>query len=157
MKRQCGFTLIELVVVVAIMGVLVAAGRPMVQLAHRRAQESALRDALRTLRLAIDEHKRLADEGRIAKGPEDSGYPATLDVLVQGVPDAQASTQGKRFYLLRRLPRDPFADASLPAAQTWALRCHDSPPDAPTPGRDVFDVASQSPAVALDGTPYAQW
>lgn len=155
MTRQRGFTLIELVVVVAIMGVLVVAGRPMVQLAHRRAQETALREALRTLRLALDEHKRLADEGRIAKGPQDSGYPATLDVLVRGVPDAQAPA--KRLYLLRRLPRDPFADAALPAALTWALRSHDSPPEAPAAGRDVFDVASRSPATALDGTPYAQW
>lgn len=157
MKRQRGFTLIELVVVVAIMGVLVAAGRPLLQLAQRRTQEFALRDALRTLRLAIDEHKRLADEGRIAKGADESGYPATLDVLVQGVPDAQSADAGRRIYLLRRLPRDPFADPALPAAQTWALRSHDSPPDAPAPGRDVFDVASQSPGVALDGSRYAQW
>jgi general secretion pathway protein G len=60
-------------------------------------------------------------------------------------------------YFLRRLPRDPFADASLPAAQTWALRAYDSPPDAPRAGRDVFDVASRSQRRALDGTRIDQW
>jgi general secretion pathway protein G len=55
------------------------------------------------------------------------------------------------------MPRDPFADATVPAAQTWGLRSYDSPPDAPQAGRDVFDVRSRSDALALDGTRYREW
>jgi general secretion pathway protein G len=168
-RRSRGFTLIEMVVCVAIVAVLAAAARPMVELAARRAKESELRHALRTLRGAIDAYKQASDEGRIARAADASGYPANLAVLVEGVPQASASAasavtaaagsaeSAKRLYFLRRLPRDPFAPASLSAAQTWALRSYESPPDAPRAGRDVFDVASRSPRVALDGTRLDQW
>jgi general secretion pathway protein G len=73
------------------------------------------------------------------------------------VTDAR-SPNGARLYFLRRLPRDPMAaDVSLPAAQTWSLRSYASQPDAPAPGRDVFDVHSGSRLVALDGSAYATW
>jgi general secretion pathway protein G len=152
-----GFTLIEMVVCVAIVAVLAAAAHPIVELASRRAKESELRHALRTLRGAIDAYKQASDEGRIVKPADASGYPVTLAALVDGVPDARTPDGAKRLYFLRRLPRDPFADAALPAADTWALRSHDSAPDAPRPGRDVFDIASRSPRTALDGTKVAQW
>lgn len=157
MARSRGFTLVEMIAVVAIVGILVAAARPMLELSHRRSQEFALRDALRTLRSAIDEHKRLADEGEIAKEADASGYPPSLEVLAAGIPSTKDSTGARKHYLLRRLPRDPFADPALPAAETWALRSYDSPPDDPRPGRDVFDVASRSSAIALDGTRLSQW
>jgi general secretion pathway protein G len=154
---QRGFTLIELVVVVAIMGVLVVSARPMLELSYRRSQEFALREALRGLRTAIDEYKRLADAGAIAKPADSSGYPPNLEVLADGVTDARTPDGSRRHYLLRRIPRDPFADPALSAARTWALRSYQSPPDAPEPGRDVFDVASRSSALALDGTRLAEW
>jgi general secretion pathway protein G len=156
-RRQRGFTLIEMVVVVAIMGVLVMSARPMLQLAHRRSQEFALREALRSLRTAIDDYKRLADQGAIAKPADASGYPPSLAALVEGVPDPRSPNGSLRHYLLRRLPRDPFADPALPAAETWALRSYESPPEEPQPGRDVFDVASRANTVALDGTKVSQW
>jgi general secretion pathway protein G len=153
-----GFTLVEMVVCVAIVAVLAAAAHPMVEMASRRAKETELRHALRSLRSAIDAYKQASDEGRIAKAADASGYPPTLAALVDGVPRASAAPDDtRRLYFLRRLPRDPFADASLPAAQTWALRAYDSPPDAPRAGRDVFDVASRSQRRALDGTRIDQW
>jgi general secretion pathway protein G len=153
-----GFTLVEMVVCVAIVAVLAAAAHPMVELASRRAKETELRQALRSLRTAIDAYKQASDEGRIGKAADASGYPPTLAALVDGVPRAGAATDDtRRVYFLRRLPRDPFADAALPAAQTWALRAYDSPPDAPRAGRDVFDVASRSQRRALDGTRIDQW
>ena len=81
-----------------------------------------------------------------------SGYPARLELLTQGVPNAQ-DPKGGLLYFLRRLPRDPLhTDPSVSAADTWGLRAYDSPADAPQPGRDVFDVYSLSPATGLNGT-----
>ena len=157
---QRGFTLIEMVVVVAIVGVLAAAAVPLHEMALRRAQESTLREALRTLRGAIDAHRDAVAAKRIAAGPEGSPYPPTLQALTRGVPllDDQGQAQDSgRLYLLRRLPRDPFADPTLTAEQTWAARSSSSPPDAPAPGADVFDVASRKEGRALDGTQYRDW
>lgn len=151
-----GFTLVEMVVVVAIVGALAAAAQPVVELSLRRSREIELRQALRALRAGIDAYKRAADEKRIELPSGASGYPPTLEALVEGVPELRAE-KPRKLYFMRRLPRDPFADASLPAARTWALRSHDSPPEAPAPGRDVFDVASRSDARALDGTRVADW
>lgn len=156
MNRMHGFTLIEITVVVAIVGILAAMAQPLLELGQRRSQELALRQALRTLRDAIDAYKRAVDAGQIARAEGESGYPPNLDVLVDGAPDAQAPDT-KRVRLLRRLPRDPFADASVPAAQTWGLRSYDSPATAPRPGRDVFDVYSRSDRIGLDGTAVREW
>jgi general secretion pathway protein G len=96
----------------------------------------------------------------IAPGADATVYPPTLQALVAGVPliDEQGRPRNDaRLYLLRRLPRDPFADPALPAAETWGLRASSSPPDAPEAGADVFDVYSRSPLVALDGTRYRDW
>lgn len=151
-----GFTLIEMVVVVAIVGVLASAAWPLMQVSTRRSQEFALREGLRQIRSAIDAYHQAASEGRIAVKEGDNGYPPTLDVLVNGVAATQGR-EGNRIYFLRRLPGDPFAESSLPAAQTWGLRSYESPPDDPREGRDVFDVYSRSTQAALDGSHYADW
>lgn len=156
-----GFTLIEMVVVLAIVGILAVAAMPLQELALRRAQEQGLREGLRTLRQALDEHRRAVEARRVAPGPGGTPWPATLEALAQGVDLLDESGQpqpgGARLYLLRRLPRDPFADPALPAAQTWATRSSTSPPEAPQAGRDVFDVQSLSPRTALDGSRYQDW
>ena len=87
----------------------------------------------------------------------DSGYPRTLQVLIDGVEDAKSPT-GSKMYFLRRVPRDPFyPDPSVPAAQTWGKRTYASPPDAPREGDDVFDVYSLSPGTGLNGVRYREW
>lgn len=155
-RRERGFTLIEMVVVVLIVSILASAAMPLAALHQRRAKEAELRVALRTIRTALDDYKRAWDQGKIERRAGESGYPPDLETLVQGVRNA-TSAKGGRIYFLRRLPRDPFADAALPDAKTWGLRSYASPPDAPAPGADVFDVYSQADGVGLDGTAYRSW
>ena len=156
-RRARGFTLVEMVVVAALVGILASAALPLLELTRRRSQEFELRQALRQLRGALDDYKRAADAGQVAKPAGSSGYPSSLQLLVEGVPDARTPDGSRRVYFLRRLPRDPLADPALPAARTWAMRAYDSPADAPRAGADVFDVASMAPGTALDGSRYRDW
>jgi len=120
-RRPGGFTLIEMLVVLAMLAVLAGAARPLLEMSVQRAREHELRAGLRTLRGALDAYKRAVESGQLRSGPGDSGYPPNLDVLVNGVTDIK-TPDGRKLYFLRRLPRDPFADASTPAAETWGLR-----------------------------------
>ena len=153
-----GFTIVELVVTVAIVSLLATAVVPSAQLVYQREREGELRSALRTIRTALDAYKLASDSGRIKKDAEKSGYPPSLEALVDGVDDARSAKEGVKIYFLRKLPRDPFwPDATTPAADTWALRSYASPPDNPQPGDDVFDVSSRSSKVGLNGVPYRDW
>ncbi len=154
--RRHGFTLVEVVIVLAISGILASALVPLGELAVQRSRERELRMALREIRTALDNYKRIWDEGRLVRQVGETGYPPSLDVLVEGVVDAR-SPDKRRIYLLRRLPRDPFADPAVPAAASWGRRSYESPPDAPSEGRDVFDVYSRAAGTGLNGVPYRQW
>jgi len=147
---------VELLVVIAIMGVLASIGLPLAELSQKRTQEQELRRALREIRSALDEHKRLVDQGFIQRAADASGYPPDLDLLVTGIADAK-SPAGQKLFIMRRLPRDPFAPAEGPSAETWALRSYASSPDDPRPGKDVFDVHSKSAGVGLNGVAYREW
>jgi general secretion pathway protein G len=156
-SRHIGFTLIEMVIVVAIVGILASAAYPVASLVSQRARESELRIALRQIREAIDEYKRATADGRVAKSIDESGYPRSLDELAEGVVD-KTSAKDKQVYFLRRVPRDPMnADASLSAADTWGKRSYASPPDSPQDGADVFDVYSRSDKTGLNGVKYREW
>ena len=155
--RARGFTLIEMLVVVLIVGILASAAMPLAELTQRRAKEAELRANLRMLRSALDDYKKAWDDGRIEHQMQDSGYPPDLDTLVKGVVDVKSPKASKRLYFLRRIPRDPFADPLLPAVRSWGLRSYDSPPDAPQRGADVYDVYSTAVGEGLDGVPYRQW
>jgi len=152
-----GYTLVELLAVLAILSILAMGAAPLAELATQRQKEQALRDALWEIRGALDAHKRAVDAGQVARAPGGSGYPPTLSVLVEGVRGAQ----GQTLYFLRRLPRDPFAPAEQTSEQSaeasWALRAYDSPPEAPRPGVDVYDVRSRSTRIGSNGVPLKDW
>ena len=152
-----GFTLIELVITVAIVALLASVALPVSELAVQRTKEQELRRTLRQIRDAIDMHKQASDEGRIRKSIGDSGYPKKLEDLAEGVDD-QKSPKKEKIYFLRRVPRDPFnADPTLSAAATWGKRSYASPPDDPKEGDDVFDVFSLAQGKGINGQPYRDW
>ena len=152
-----GFTLIELVITLAIVAILASVALPLVDLTVQRTREHELKRALRDIREGIDAYKAAWDEGRVARKPGDSGYPRRLEDLVEGVEDLK-SAKKERIYFMRRLPRDPFAtDGQLSAAETWGKRSYASPPDEPKEGEDVFDVYTREPGRAINGRPYREW
>jgi general secretion pathway protein G len=154
--RSLGFTLIELVITVAIIGLLASIAAPLTETVVRRSKEQELKAALTSMRDGIDAYKDAVDNGRIQRGVGESGYPPSLEVLAKGVVDRRSAT-GDKIYFLRRIPRDPMSDPGTPADQSWGLRSYNSPPDAPSPGKDVFDVRSLAEGKALDGTLYRDW
>jgi general secretion pathway protein G len=156
-----GFTLIELMMTVAIVGVLASVALPMAELAVQRNKEQELRTALREIRGAIDAYVQAKEDGRIQgeKGNQVlSGYPPSLQVLVDGVADAQNPDGKSKIYFLRRIPRDPFVtDPSVTDEDTWGKRSYASGADNPEPGEDVFDVYSTSTDIGLNGIAYRKW
>lgn len=151
-----GFTIIEMLVTVVIVGILASVALPMTEVAYQRTKEQELRRALREIRDALDAYKQAVETGHIVTGEGGSGYPASLEVLVNGVVDQKNSSAG-RLYFLRRIPRDPFADTGLSPSQSWGKRSYASPPEDPKEGVDVFDVFSLSTATGLNGVPYRTW
>ena len=98
-QARRGFSLIELVVTVAIVGVLALAATPLLETTVRRQQESELRAALREIRGAIDAYRQAADDGKIARKADESGYPARLEDLYQGVDNRQDPGKGKLYFV----------------------------------------------------------
>jgi general secretion pathway protein G len=149
-----GFTLIEMLVVMVVLAILASVALPLAEMEVKRSREAELQRALWELRDAIDAYHAAYASGRLVQRPGSSGYPPDLRTLVDGVPDAIEF--GKTHYFLRRLPRDPMVPDVAPE-RVWGLRSYASAPNDPRPGDDVYDVFSQSTAVALDGRPYRSW
>ncbi|MFC3530800.1 type II secretion system protein [Vogesella facilis] len=156
-RRMQGFTLVELVVTVAIVALLASVALPLAELTVQRQKEQELQLALRQLRGAIDAYKVAVDQGKIPRAADESGYPKTLAVLVDGVVDPKDPDGKRRFYFLRRIPRDPLASNEQAPGESWGLRSYASPADRPEEGEDVYDVYSLAQGVGLNGIPYRQW
>jgi general secretion pathway protein G len=147
-----GFTIIEMMVVLVMLSMLAMATAPVAQLVAQRAKERELRASLVEMRAAIDAYKRAVDAGRISSEAGTSGYPPSLEALVDGVP----ALNGDTVYFLRKIPRDPMAAAPIEAGH-WGLRSYESSADHPMAGEDVYDVYSLSDGRGLDGTEYRKW
>ena len=136
-RRQQGFTLLELIVVVTVIGILATIALPALKNVPTRAQEGVLMTDLVTFRDVIDQY--YADKGN---------YPPTLEALVD---------EG----YLRSIPIDPITKS----ADTWVLVYEEIDPDAepaetdlPEDGQPgIHDVHSGSDRMSLDGTPYSEW
>lgn len=157
MRGMRGFTIVEMLVTVVLVSILASAAFPMAELVVKRNKEQELRLALREIREALDAYKQATEDGRVARKATESGYPLTLESLVEGVPDAK-NPVGSKIYFLRRISRDPFIDdRSVSAANTWGKRSYASGADDPKNGDDVYDVYSVSAAVGLNGISYREW
>ncbi len=145
---EAGLTLVELIIVVAIISILATAAIPIARFQVRREKERELRQDLWEMRAAIDRYKDAADKGAFQIKADSLGYPPDLQTLVDGV-----EVQGKKVRFLRRIPVDPMTGNS-----DWGLRSNQDDPDTDDfGGQNVFDVRSKSQGTALDGSKYSTW
>ncbi|MBI4161562.1 MAG: type II secretion system protein [Acidobacteria bacterium] len=151
-RSQRGVTFVELLVCVAILGIMAAAILPVARVGVKRQKELELRRVLRQMRSAIDEYKRYTDTGLILKeGVDAEGYPPDLETLVEGV--ELIGQLGRKVRFLRRIPIDPMTNDT-----DWGLRSYQDEPDSTSWGREnVYDVYTQYEGTALDGTAYRDW
>jgi general secretion pathway protein G len=154
MRREQGFTYLELVIATFILAILAAAVIPVAEVTAKRTKEVELRRNLRIMRDAIDNFKQAVDLGLIGGNDVQlgsEGYPQELEILVDGV--SQVGAIDKKLKFLRRIPIDPMTHST-----EWGLRSYQDEPDSTIwGGQNVYDVYTASSATALDGTKYSDW
>ena len=124
-----GFTLIELMIVMAIIAVLVSMALPIYQKSIVRSKESVLKNNLFTMRTVIDEYTY-----------DKQKAPQNLDDLVN---------EG----YLREVPVDPLTGSN----QTWKIVMEDALTSVNQTEPGIYDVRSGSDKTSLEGTPYSEW
>ncbi|NOY13615.1 MAG: type II secretion system protein [Deltaproteobacteria bacterium] len=156
LTNHAGLTLIELVIAVAILGILASTVIPLAEVTVTRTKELELRRALREVRTAIDayhkDYQAAVAAKKIFATLDATGYPEELQDLVTGNDWGGLYPYKKKY--LRRIPRDPFDRYD----DGWGLRSYADESDSTVwGGEDVYDIYSQSDKIALDGTYYRDW
>ncbi len=150
-RRTSGYSLVEMVVAALLVTSLASASFPLAKFTIKRQKEAELRRMLRSMRNAIDEYKRYSDAGLLPVDLGTEGYPAELEILVEGVELVGQIDMQKKF--LRRVPIDPMTGEA-----EWGLRSFNDDWDATSwGGENVFDVYSLSVGTGLNGIPYSEW
>jgi len=145
---ESGLTLVELIITVAIVGILATMAVPVARFQVKREKERELRRALWEMRDAIDRYKDAADKGGMQIKADSMGYPPDLQTLVDGV-----DIQTKKVRFLRAIPMDPMTKST-----EWGMRSNQDDADTDSwGGQNVFDVYSKSQGTAIDGTKYSTW
>jgi general secretion pathway protein G len=148
LEPESGLTLVELIITVAIVGILATAALPVAKFQVKREKERELRRDLWEMRDAIDRYKDAADRGAMIIKADSLGYPPDLQTLVDGV-----DVQDKKVRFLRAIPTDPMTRST-----EWGLRSNQDDADADSwGGQNVFDVYTKSYDTALDGSKYSTW
>ena len=148
LRPDAGLTLVELIITVAIIGILASAALPIARFQVKRTKERELRRDLWEMRDAIDRYKDAADKGGIQIKADSQGYPPDLQTMVDGVDVAD-----KKVRFLRAIPTDPMTHSA-----DWGLRSNQDDADADSwGGQNVFDVHTKSDGTALDGSKYNTW
>jgi general secretion pathway protein G len=148
-----GFSLLELIITLAVLSILVTAVVPLTKTNIKRQREMELKQTLREIRQAIDRYKIACEAGAVGpldKKVNDECYPPNIETLVEGITPPN-STRKIRF--LRRMPRDPMT-----GKEEWGFRSiQDEPKSDSWGGQNVYDVYSKSGETALNGTKYKDW
>jgi general secretion pathway protein G len=157
-----GLTLVEMLVVIAIVSILAAAVMPLSRMTVKRAKEAELRGALRTVRTAIDAFNRDCETKKLSTiegycKVDQYNFPESLEKLTEPLKMAGAVDKSRRY--LRRIPRDPMTPAtSQDGSHNWGLRSYTDPADSTQwGGSNVYDIYSKSEGIGLDGTKYNTW
>ena len=129
LRDRKGFTLIELMIVVSIIGILAAIAAPNYQWGIIRAKEAVLRETLYTFRTTIDQFN--ADQGK---------YPDSLQELAD-----------KKY--LHDIPTDPFTKSK----DSWQVIAPPAPTDGSEVKGAVYDVKSGSSLIGTNNVPYNEW
>ena len=154
-RRQRGLTTVELLAALGVLLVLASIAIPLKRWDEKRRREDYLRMTLQSVRDAIDQYKKMVDEGRIQqKDVDQRGYPRDLEELVEGVDVVDpASGEQHKMRFLHRIPEDPFTGEA-----EWGLRSYQDDWDSTSwGGENVWDIYSLSELKALDGTYYKDW
>ena len=149
-----GFTLLELIITLAILSILVGMAVPVMRNNIKRQREMELRHNLREIRMALDGFNRACNQGSFTELESDrfkDCYPKKLEYLVEGM--RQRGTVDKTMRFLRRIPRDPMT-----ASADWGFRSTEDDSDSTSwDGENIFDAYTKSNETALNGTKYVEW